>query len=492
MTTTGNLLGAATKFGNCPDCSGRNRADVYYGHLGPRAGFAYAINDRTVIQAGYSLAFLYGGAYEYGTSKVATSYGNLLLGSFTRNDTNTTVPGYGSWDGNPIPAPSAVAFNSTLGVGTTIRAFDPKHAGHAPYVQQSSANVQRQLPWNTFLQVAYVGNHDVHLNGQLNPMNQPDPAILRYGSLLGASFNDPKSSAAIAAAGLKVPYANFTKDFPGNSATVAQSLAPFPQYSNIYNNYDLTGAANYNGLQVSVEKRFSNGLSFLTSYTLSKTLSNVDSGFSTFASLPENKYNQYPEYTVADNDVRHNTKLSGTYDLPIGPGKALFNNNGVTGQILGGWQVGFITSYYSGQPIGISENDNPLGYANCYNRPDRVPGVKIQTNGYHFNGRTPSTTPAFTTNAFASTGGTYRLGNAQRRYNELRRPAHYNENLNARKKFAFGEHVSLILQIDYFNALNRTIFNDPGTNINNGDYGRLTPGQSNTPRQGQVSGRINF
>jgi len=121
-----------------------------------------------------------------------------------------------------------------------------------------------------------------------------------------------------------------------------------------------------------------------------------------------------------------------------------------------------------------------------------VPGVKIQTNGYHFNGRTPSTTPAFTTNAFASTGGTYRLGNAQRRYNELRRPAHYNENLNARKKFAFGEHVSLILQIDYFNALNRTIFNDPGTNINNGDYGRLTPGQSNTPRQGQVSGRINF
>lgn len=324
----GNLLGAATKFGNCPDCSGRNRADVYYGHLGPRAGFAYAINDRTVIQAGYSLAFLYGGAYEYGTSKVATSYGNLLLGSFTRNDTNTTVPGYGSWDGNPIPAPAAVAFNSTLGVGTTIRAFDPKHAGHAPYVQQYSANVQRQLPWNTFLQVAYVGNHDVHLNGQLNPMNQPDPAILRYGSLLGASFNDPKSSAAIAAAGLKVPYANFTKDFPGNSATVAQSLAPFPQYSNIYNNYDLTGAANYNGLQVSVEKRFSNGLSFLTSYTLSKTLSNVDSGFSTFASLPENKYNQYPEYTVADNDVRHNTKLSGTYDLPIGPGKALFNNNG--------------------------------------------------------------------------------------------------------------------------------------------------------------------
>ncbi len=482
----GNLLGAATKFGTCAACSDRYRADVYYGHIAPRIGFSYAFNEKTVIQGGYSLAFLYGGSYEFGTSKVAVSYGNLLQGSFTRNSTNTNVPGYGSWDANILPAPPSVPFNSGLGIGTTIRAFNPQTSGHAPYVQQYSFNVQRQLPFNSFLQVAYVGNHDVHLNGQLNPYNQPDPSILRYGSLLGKNINDP----GVVAAGFKSPYPNFSNDF-GSSATLAQSLAPFPQYSNVYNNYDLTGAAIYNSLQFSLEKRFSNGLAFLTSYTLSKTLSNVDSGFSTFAALPENKFNQYPEFTVASNDIRHNTKVSGTYDLPIGPGKSFANNKGLVGQLIGGFQVGFILSYYSGTPFGISENDNPLGTANQHNRPN-VTGAPISTTGYHFNGRTPSTTPSFTTNAFASNSGTYTLGNAYRNYNNLRNPAQYNENLNARKKFAIGEHVTLLLQMDYFNAFNRTIFNGPGTNVDNSDYGLLSAGQSNTPRQGQVSGKIIF
>ncbi len=482
----GNLPGAATKFGSCPECSGRNRADIYYKHLAPRFGFAYAINSKTVVQGGYSLAFLNAGSYEYGTSKVAVSYGNLLLGAFNRNSTNSTTPGFGSWDTNVLPAPPAVQFNSGLGVGTTIRAFDPVNSGHAPYVQQYSVNLQRQLPWNTFLQVAYVGNHDVHLNGQLNPINQPSSSILQYGSLLSQRIDSP----AVVAAGFKSPYPNFVNDF-GSSATLAQALAPFPQYANVYNNYDLTGAANYNGLQASVEKRFSNGLSFLTSYTLSRTLANVDSGFSTFAALPVDKTRQDREYTVASNDVRHNTKFSGTYDLPIGPGEHFANNKGVTGQILGGWQVGFILQYYSGQPIQISENGNPLGNSGGNNRPNRVPGVALKTTGYHFNGRNPSTTPSFTTTGFTDTSA-YQLGDALRYYNELRNPASLNENLNLRKKFALGERVQLILQMDYFNAFNRTIFNGPGTNIDNANFGLLTPGQANTPRQGQVSGKLNF
>lgn len=63
---------------------------------------------------------------------------------------------------------------------------------------------------------------------------------------------------------------------------------------------------------------FSNGLSFLTSYTLSKLMANVDSCFTTFASLPENKYNQKAEWTVDQSDIRNNTKISATYKLPIG------------------------------------------------------------------------------------------------------------------------------------------------------------------------------
>jgi hypothetical protein len=118
--------------------------------------------------------------------------------------------------------------------------------------------------------------------------------------------------------------------------------------------------------------------------------------------------------------------------------------------------------------------------------------VALKTYGYHFNGRTAPTTPSFSTNAFVSTSHTYTLGNAVREYSELRNPAYYNEDLNVRKKFALGERATFILQMDYFNVLNRTQFNGPGTNIDNSNYGLLTPGQQNTPRQGQLSGRLVF
>ena len=64
-------------------------ADIHYGHIGPRFGFAYKLSEKTVVQGGFDVAFLNGGAYEYGTNKVAVNYGNLLTGSFTRNSTGS-------------------------------------------------------------------------------------------------------------------------------------------------------------------------------------------------------------------------------------------------------------------------------------------------------------------------------------------------------------------------------------------------------------------
>ncbi len=330
----------------------------------------------------------------------------------------------------------------------------------------------------------------MHLDGQLNPISQPDPSILRYGSALSAGVGSPEAIAA----GVSAPYANFTTDLAGN-ATVAHALSPFPQYSNVYNNFDLSGAASYKGLQLSLEKRFSNGLSFLTSYTLSRSLSNVDSAFSTFASLPENKFNQKAEYTVGGNDELNNVKISGVYDLPIGPGKSFVNNKGITGQILGGIQIGFILSYETGHPFGISENDNPLGCAGCFNRPNEVPNVsRSSTNYKNLNFASgQSNRKIFSTDAFVSTTGTFKLGNAVRNYAELRGPGNYNENLKASKRCALGERVNFMLEMNYFNLLNRTRFNDPNTNIDDtSNFGLVNSGQQNSARQGQLSGRLTF
>ncbi len=490
----GNLPGVANQFSNAS--GGVNRADIHFKNFGPRIGFAYAVNSRTVIQAGYNVAYLNGGSYEFGTSKVATSYGNLLQGSFTANSTGGVTPGYGSWDTQPLPAPAAATISPALGIGTTIRAFDPVGSGRPPYLQQWNVNVQHQLPWNTFLQVAYIGNRALHLDGQLNPISQPNPSILQYGALLSQPINSPQAIAA----GFTSPYPNFVNDL-GGSATVAHALSPFPQYSNVYNNFDLTGTAAYNGLQASLEKRFSNGLSFLTSYTLSRTLANVDSAFATFATLPENKYNQKAEYTVSGADELNNAKVSGTYELPIGPGKSFVNNKGITGQIVGGIQLGFILDYETGNPFGISENGNPLGCAGCFNRPNEVPGVsRSSTNYKNFNFATgQSNRTVFSTNAFVSTSSSFTLGNAKRNYPELRGPGVYEESLKASKKFALGEHASFVLEMNYFNLLNRVRFNSPNANIDNSsNFGFIPSGQqslngSNSgARNGQLSGRLTF
>jgi len=113
----GGLLGAATKFGNCTGCAGVDRASIKWDHISPRGGFSYKINEKTVLQGGTSMNYLNGGAYEYGISKVAVNYGNLLVGSFSRNSTNGTTPALGSWDTNILPTPASTPFSPDPSAG---------------------------------------------------------------------------------------------------------------------------------------------------------------------------------------------------------------------------------------------------------------------------------------------------------------------------------------------------------------------------------------
>ncbi len=149
----GDRLGAATKFGYCIGCASTDRAFVHWNHFSPRTGFSYELNKKTVLQGGFSVNYLNGGAYEYGISKVAVNYGNLLLGTFTRNSTGSTTPGFGSWDapGNVLPEPAPTPFRPGLGVGSSINGFDPENDGVAPYDAVWNIGIQRELPSNMFL-----------------------------------------------------------------------------------------------------------------------------------------------------------------------------------------------------------------------------------------------------------------------------------------------------------------------------------------------------
>jgi hypothetical protein len=488
----GGIPGAATQFGNCTGCAGYTRADIHWGHIGPRLGFAYQLNNKTVVQAGFAVAFLNGGAYEYGTNKVAVNYGNLLTGSFTRLSSGTNSSSYGSWDTTQLPNPTATPFSPGLGVGTQINAFS-KNDGFAPYSQQWNINVQRRIPYDMFVTAAWVGNRVIHLPSQINQISQLNPSFLSLGSQLGLSF----STGAAQAAGFTTPYANFVQDF-GGSATVGQALGPYPQYSKVFNNFEGSGTTYYEGMQLEVEKRFTNGLGFLAGWTLSRLMDNTNSGFSSFANGGLNKYNQRPEWAVSNNDEPNTLKASGTYELPIGPGKTYFNNRGLTGQLLGGWQAGWILDYEAGTANGAGENGTP--FPNGFNRPNRASGA-ITTASYNrardYFTKKAGVAQIWNPAAFAATPTQYVLGNSIREYAGLRNPAFYNENLNVRKRFQFTERFRGILQVDYFNAFNRTQFQNPDNNVSNGTYGQvITQGaqQGNSPqnRQGEVSFRIEF
>ncbi len=447
----GGRLGAATKFGYCQGCASTDRAFIHWNHFSPRMGFSYELNKKTVLQSGFSVNYLNGGAYEYGISKVAVNYGNLLLGTFTRPSTGSTNPGFGSWDapGNILPEPAPRPFSPTVGNASTINAFDPNADGVAPYDAVWNIGIQRELPSSMFLTLNYTGNRANHLPSQLNPINQlPSQFLTQYGSQLG----DPYATTGVKL-GIPLPYPTFLTDFP--TATVLQALRPYPQYADIFNNFDMNGSSFYNAMQVTVEKRYTNGLSFLVSYNLSKMMSNTSSGFTSFAARALNKDNQKSEWSIDNNDQTNMVNIAATYELPFGKGRPFMNRGGVVNAILGGWQISPLLTYATGTPLQVTVAGNPLGNGTS-NRPNLVAGQPLQFSYANVYKGLPVLNAA----AF-SDPGPWAIGNEPRYVGSMRNPFEYNENIALAKYFPLGERVKLKLEIEYFNAFNRVLFGSP-------------------------------
>ncbi len=482
----GGLLGAAQKLGvNCTGCAGYDHAYTQYDHFSPRFGFSYALNTKTVLQGGFAMNYLNGGAYEYGTAKVAVNYGNLLLGSFNRNSTGTNVPAYGSWDTQTLPAPAATPFSPTLGTGSGINAFSASD-GILPYDMVWNIGVQRELPYNMFISASYTGNKAIRLPGQLNPINQLDPKYLALGPTLGALVG----SAAANAAGVYSPYPQFVSQF-GGSATVAQALLPYPQYSSIFNNFNDTGMSLYNAMQIQVEKRYTNGLSFLVSYNLSKMMTNTGSGFSSFASASLNKNDLHAEWSVDGNDQPEMVNIAATYELPIGPGKAFLTKKNFINSILGGWQISPLLQYASGTPLEVTVAGNPLynQVDTPSNRPNLVAGQILEYGNYA--SLVQQGLPVLNKAAF-SDPGLYAIGDEPRYVSGMRNPFNLNENIAASKSFPIGERVRAKFEMEFFNLFNRTIYGGPNTNYEDPNFGKVINSQSNTGRQGQAHFVLSF
>jgi hypothetical protein len=467
----GNLLGAIRFLG---DGAGRDNsrtsfADTYYKALGPRVGFAYQLTGRTVLRGGYGISYGQGNANAGLRDSQKFVYGFNAAPSYASTDAGVTSP-FNLDSGFPTNWPHPPFIGPTVQNGTNVTMIGAGD-GRPPYFQNYQFSVQREFSARTSLELAYVGVKGTRLGNGLISINQLDPRYLSLGSLL----TQPVTSAAAQAAGIKIPYTGFT-------GSVAQALRPYPQFLNIVNNSNPNGNSTYNALQAKLTKRLGHGLTVQAAYTWAKTLTD---GSIAAGGGPsgEDYYNRKLEKSLSPNDVPQIFVVAYTYELPFGKGRALLKS-GVAAAILGGWQLSGIQQYSVGKPVQLTVN-NTLPLFNGVLRPNLVSGVPMTLD--HPD---PLANPWFNKAAFGIPAS-YQFGSAARSYTDLRAPNSYNESFGLARRILLSEKVALSIRGEFFNAFNRVVFGAPVANVSAANFGRVT-NQANSPRQGQVSARIDF
>ncbi len=463
----GNILGAYTYFGTGTGRNGRKRPqDTYRKAFGPRVGFAYSINSKTVLRGGYGIF--------YEALKEGSFADQDGLGFFNKQTVTVANGGPTQIDNGVthlFPTLGPFTPEGQNGNGGVI--LVPANSGRPADIQTWNLDIQRQVIGNLMVSVAYVGSKGTHLPALNIIPNQVNPSFLSLGSELTmkatclAANTCPNS----AAAGVKLPYAGFT----GN---INQALRPFPQYGNFNqedNSFtpDRTGNSTYHAMQLQVDKRFAQGLSFLVSYTVSKNITDADSagpgvsGFiGTNSFIGENSYNRSAEKAVSQLDTPQSLVASFFYELPVGHGKHYMNSGGVTDRVLGGWSVSGILSYHSGTPTEVYGNcQNTAGdvlFGGCNTtgagaRVNVVPGVP-QTNKSNFS---PTTMPFWNPAAFTA-AAPFTFGNEPRSLPLARSFGGRNEDFTLGKKTRLlGEKAVIDFRASFFNMFNRHIYSAP-------------------------------
>jgi Carboxypeptidase regulatory-like domain/TonB dependent receptor len=467
----GNLLGAIRFLGNGPgrDNSRQSFADTDYKAFGPRVGFAYQLFRNTVLRGGYGISYGQGNANAGLRDSQKFLYGFNAAPSYASTDVGVT-PAF-AWDnGFPTNWPKPPFIDPTVQNGTNVTMISPGD-GRPPMFQNYTFSVQQAISARMSVEAAYVGVKGTRLGNGLISINQVDPKYLALGSLLTQSV----TSAAAQAAGIRIPYAGFT-------GSVAQALRPYPQYLNIVSNSNPNGNSTYHALQMKFTKRLSHGLTVLGAYTWSKSLTD---GMIAAGGGPggQDFYNRRLEKSLSPNDVPQIFVVAYTWELPFGAGKALLNR-GIAARIVGGWQLSGIQQYSVGKPVQLTAN-NSLPIFNGVLRPNVIAGTPMTLD--HPD---PLANPWINKAAFAAPAS-YQFGTAARSYTDLRASNSYNESFGLMRQFRVTERASLSLRGEFFNAFNRVVFGAPVANISAANFGRVTS-QANSPRQGQVSARIEF
>ncbi len=401
----------------------------------PRVGFAYAPSAKTAVRGGFGTSYVHytraGSGDITGINAPQAQFASVTQIAPTTTNHCSPLPAQIIAVGSTTPSCYATvdqgfptALVTSFNPATDNITWVPKNTRDS-YVESYFLGVQQQLAKNTLLDVAYVGNHGLKLQGFVNG-NQKNPAQ-----------------------GFARPFANWPSD-------ITEALNEF--------------GSNYNALQVRYEQRFVGGLTLLNSFTWEHSLDNASASLEGNTPAPQDANNLAGDYAQSDYNLPIANITSLVYELPFGHGrKYLSGSKGITDSLLGGWQVSLINTAQAGTPFNISYSPNSKNAvspqisanyrgANDY-RPNVVPGQplikksKLAGTGYiqYIN------YAAFQLPATKDGSGNLLspFGNSSR--NPGRTPAFYQSDLALNKKFSTPvESLKVEFRAEFYNVFNHT------------------------------------
>jgi hypothetical protein len=472
----GNLPGALVFAGDGP---GRTGLKSLLQHrefaFGPRAGFAWQLTPTTVIRGGGAIFYNsnkednsadagiqgFGGGYSTPANYFSSGISLLLP-----NGVNDSNAGF-------LPFASAAALLKPPVINPSIVNFgSPSYFSDGIIAQIYDYNftVEQSLTAATLFRASFHANYGNKLQTS-QQFNQLDPGYIPiFGNLLTQPLSTVIANPILAANNYRLPYASYPL-----TATLAQSLEPFPQYGSI-NGTTNGGHSTYNALETQVQHNFSNGFFLQFSYTWSKWFADNTS---------PNVYYRNREKDLSSADRPHVFAVSYVYDLPFGKGRKFGSNlNPFVGAVLGDWRVAAVHHYQSGAPFGVTcaQNLFGAGVARC----SVNPGVPLLNPGWNpASGTSPFLNPAAFVQPPNGTFGT--LGAI---VPSLRNPWQLDEDVALSKDFRLGEKRSMEFRGSAFNIANRHLLGGINSTVGNSAFGQFTNPQSNLPRNVEFSLRF--
>jgi hypothetical protein len=488
-----------------------------YTDVSPRFGFAYRINEKTVVRGGYGLYYaplLYNEFGRGGLAGYAIQGGANINFGFDANIRLSDYPILPNVDPTTqLIGADVEGFNENFKIGRTA---------------QYSIDIQRELPGRMALSVSYVGSKGTRLRSNFSPPNAMPLAALKLGmALLETPLSDVTAAHRAYAQSVGVPLpANNDAVFTGFTGTVAQALRPFPQYGRITEHMESEGQSSYNALKVDLQRRFAQGLQLGLSYTFAKLLTDAAEdlfGATPFSGVIQNPYERRSLWSPSTNVIPHSFVANYLYELPFGNNKPFLNRGKVPDKIFGGWQVTGVLRYrqgtglvpfiagrsrefldlvgftgdlrpnVTGQPFYTNNPPGGVQYAYlnpaAFSRPADFEPLNANGNPVFVAADVGSAAYA----AYYADPQRF-FGNAAPSYSNLRGRPFFNEDFSIAKKTRLTERVTFELRADMFNAFNRGRFLLPERNFDNAFNFGVTSRAPNIfqPRSIQIIGRLIF